>query len=370
MNPASAQNRAQMSAGVTFAAELVFEDIRHDYQGQASLDGVSLQAAPGEILCLLGPSGSGKTTLLRLAAGLEVPNHGRIFLNQREISGPGVFVPPERRGVGLMFQDFALFPHMSVFDNVRFGLNALSEKESRNEAAVALERVGLSRYADQYPHALSGGEQQRVALARALSPRPSVLLMDEPFSGLDSRLRDTMRDETLAVLRETRATALVVTHDAEEAMRIADRIALLNEGQLVQVGTAEDLYYRPRDLFTAAFFSELNVFEGIVTSGHIETPLGSFKAENAREGDELSVAIRLSSVDVKESNGDIPARIVFRRFLGVAEQLGLAVPGTEQVIQARIRAGLLKSGLRDVMLCVNERDIMMFESGSKQPTSE
>lgn len=362
MIPAPAQNRPHTRAGVTFAAELVFENIRHDYQGQFTLDGVSLHAEPGEVLCLLGPSGSGKTTLLRLAAGLEVPRQGRILLNQQEISGPGVFVPPERRGVGLMFQDFALFPHMSVFDNVRFGLNALSESESRNEARVALERVGLTQYADQFPHALSGGEQQRVALARALSPRPSVLLMDEPFSGLDSRLKDTVRDETLAILRETRATALMVTHDAEEAMRIADRIALLKEGRLVQVGTAEDLYCRPVDLFTAAFFSELNVFDAVVKSGRVETPLGTFKAERANEGEQKTIAIRLPSIEVRESGGDIQARVVFRRFLGVVEQLGLAVPGTEQVIQARIRAGLLKSGLRDVMLCVNEHDIMMFES--------
>lgn len=348
---------------MTFAAELAFEDIRHDYQGQFTLDGVSLQAAPGEVLCLLGPSGSGKTTLLRLAAGLEVPRDGRILMNGQEVSGPDVFIPPERRGVGLMFQDFALFPHMTVFENVRFGLNALSETESRKEAMVALDRVGLTDYADQYPHALSGGEQQRVALARALSPRPSVLLMDEPFSGLDSRLRDTVRDETLAILRETRATALMVTHDAEEAMRMADRIALLKGGRLIQVGSAEDLYCRPVDLFTAGFFSELNVFDAEVRQGRVETPLGTFPAKDARDGDRLSVAIRLPSIEVRERDGHIPARIVFRRFLGVVEQLGLAVPGTEQVVQARLKAGQLPSGLREVMLCVNDHDIMMFESG-------
>lgn len=348
---------------MTIAAELAFEDIRHDYQGQFTLDDVSLRAAPGELLCLLGPSGSGKTTLLRLAAGLERPKKGRILLNGKEISGPRVFVPPERRGVGLVFQDFALFPHMSVFDNVRFGLNALSETESKEEAMAALERVGLAHYADQFPHALSGGEQQRVALARALAPRPSVLLMDEPFSGLDSRLKDTVRDETLTILRETRATALMVTHDAEEAMRMADRIALLNEGRLVQLGTAEDLYYRPVDLFTAAFFSELNVFHGNVSDGRVSTPLGTFSAGNAREGDPVTVAIRLPGVEVRDGAGDIPARIVYRRFLGVVEQLGVAIPGTEQVIQSRIRAGMLKSGLREVMLCVNDRDIMVFESG-------
>ena len=363
MNSASDQHRLQISAGVTFAAELAFEGISHAYHDQPTVDNVSLRAEPGEVLCLLGPSGSGKTSLLRLAAGLEVPEQGRILLNQQEITGPDVFVPPERRGVGLMFQDFALFPHLSVLENVRFGLNSLTEAEASLEAMAALERVGLTDYADQFPHALSGGEQQRVALARALSPRPSVLLMDEPFSGLDSRLKDTVRDQTLTILRETRATALVVTHDAEEAMRIADRIALLRGGRLIQVGTAEDLYHRPVDLFTAAFFSELNIFNGIVKGGRVDTPLGQFGAEGMSDGDLVDVAIRLPSVDVKESGGDIPARVISRRFLGVVEQLGLAIPGTEQVVQSRIRAGQLKSGLHDVTLCVNEHDTMMFKSG-------
>ena len=357
------------SAGVSFAARLAFEDIRHDYHGQSTLDGISLAAEPGEVLCLLGPSGSGKTTLLRLAAGLEAPRHGRILLNDQEISGPRGSVPPERRGVGLMFQDFALFPHMTVFENVRFGLTALTDEDAEREARAALERVGLANYAHQYPHALSGGEQQRVALARALAPRPSVLLMDEPFSGLDSRLKDTVRDQTLAILRETRATALVVTHDAEEAMRLGDRIALLRDGKLVQLGTAEDLYHRPTNLFAAAFFSELNVFECVVRRGSVETPLGTFPVKNAAEGKTYSVAIRLPGVEVMEKGGAIPARILFRRFLGVAEHFGLAIPGTEQLIQARTRAGRLKSGLHDVTLCVNEQDILMFESMSKRPTS-
>ncbi len=352
----------QRGAGVSVAAKFAFEDIRHDYHGQSTLDGITLTAEPGEVLCLLGPSGSGKTTLLRLAAGLEAPKQGRILNDGREISGPDIFVPPERRGVGLMFQDFALFPHMTVFENVRFGLSALSEEASRKEAKTALERVGLLHYAQQYPHALSGGEQQRVALARALAPRPSVLLMDEPFSGLDSRLRDTVRDETLAILRETRATSLVVTHDAEEAMRLADRIALLKDGRLVQLGTAEELYYRPKNLFVAAFFSELNIFDGVVNSGKVETPLGRFAAGSAVEGSHCAVAIRLPSITVMESGGDIPARIVFRRFLGVVEHFGLAIPGTGQLIQARMKAGILKSGLRDVTLCVNEHEVLMFET--------
>ena len=223
-------DNSRRTAGVTFAARLSFEDIRHGYHGRETLRGVSLTAEPGEVLCLLGPSGSGKTTLLRIAAGIEAQLSGRLLLNDREVAGPSVFVPPEQRGIGLMFQDFALFPHISVVENVRFGLTAMPAREGISEAMAALERVGLAHCAQKYPHALSGGEQQRVALARALAPRPGVLLMDEPFSGLDSRLKDTVRADTLAILRETRATAVVVTHDAEEAMRMADRIALLRDG--------------------------------------------------------------------------------------------------------------------------------------------
>ena len=219
------------------------------------------------MLCLLGPSGSGKTTLLRIAAGIEPQTLGRVLLNDREIAGPSVFLPPEQRSIGLVFQDFALFPHLTILDNVRFGLTALSREEARREAHIALSRVGLEHHANSFPHVLSGGEQQRVALARALAPRPAVLLMDEPFSGLDSRLKDTVRAETLAILRESRATAIVVTHDAEEAMRLGDRIALLKSGRLVQAGRAEELYLKPADLFVAGFFSELNVFESRVRGG-------------------------------------------------------------------------------------------------------
>ena len=215
------QKGARVSAGVTFAARLSFENIRHSFAGNGeTLTDVTLSAEPGEVLCLLGPSGSGKTTLLRIAAGIESQASGRVLMNDREIAGPSVFLPPEKRSIGLVFQDFALFPHLTILDNVRFGLTALSQAEALKEAHIALRRVDLDQYAQSYPHHLSGGEQQRVALARALAPRPSVLLMDEPFSGLDSRLKDSVRAETLAILRESRATAIVVTHDAEEAMRM------------------------------------------------------------------------------------------------------------------------------------------------------
>lgn len=358
---------ARRSAAVTFAARLSFENIIHSYHGKETIRDVSLTAEPGEVLCLLGPSGSGKTTLLRIAAGIEAQTSGRLLLDGREVAGPTCFLPPERRGIGLMFQDFALFPHMSILDNVRFGLTALPSGEAAAEAMAALDRVGLAHYATKYPHALSGGEQQRVALARALAPRPGVLLMDEPFSGLDSRLKDTIRADTLAILRDTRATAIVVTHDAEEAMRMADRIALLKDGRLVQVGTSDDLYRRPCDLFTAGFFSEINEFCGTARGGLVETPLGRAKAPDLADGTAVSIAVRLSGVNVLEEGGTIPARIVSRRFLGVVELLSLAVPGSDQVVRARIRADQLGQGLRDVTLRVNQQDILVFEKDLQTP---
>jgi iron(III) transport system ATP-binding protein len=316
------------------------------------------------VLCLLGPSGSGKTTLLRIAAGIEAQKSGRVLLNDREIARPGAFLPPEKRGIGLMFQDFALIPHMTILDNVRFGLTAMESGAARSEAMHALGRVGLTHYADKYPHVLSGGEQQRVALARALAPRPAVILMDEPFSGLDSRLKDSVRADTLAILREARATAIVVTHDAEEAMRMSDRIALLRGGKLVQVGSSDDLYRRPVDIFATSFFSEVNLFEGIVAGGVVETPLGRFSAADIDDGKPVDVAIRLQGVHVETNGSGIPARIISRRFLGVVDLFTFAVAGCDEPVRARIRADGIPQGLRDVALSVNERDTLVFEKAA------
>jgi len=352
----------RVTAGVSFAARLAFEHIGHEFSpGAPTLSDVSLTAEPGEVLCLLGPSGSGKTTLLRIAAGIEAQTTGRVLINDREIAGPGIFLPPEKRSIGLVFQDYALFPHLTILENVRFGLTALSREEARKEAMISLARVGLERYAHSYPHSLSGGEQQRVALARAIAPRPAVLLMDEPFSGLDSRLKDSVRAETLSILRHSRATAIVVTHDAEEAMRMGDRIALLKGGRLVQAGTAHELYERPADLFAAGFFSELNVFEGRVAGGRVETPLGGFAAPGLADGVRATVAIRLSGFDVSQTHGQTPARVLSRRFLGVVELVELAVPGMEQPVRARIRCGALSGSAREIWLTVRQTDVLVFE---------
>jgi len=195
-----------------------------------------------------------------------------------------------------MFQDFALFPHLSILDNVAFGLRSLTRREAKAEAHAALDRVGLAHYANEYPHILSGGEQQRVALARAIAPRPSVLLMDEPFSGLDPRLREKMREETLAILHETRATSIVVTHDAEEAMRMGDRVALMRAGRIVQTGDALDLYRAPKDILAARTFSDLNELPARVEQGSAATPLGRFLANGLPDGADAIVCVRQRGV--------------------------------------------------------------------------
>lgn len=351
------------TTGVTFAARLRFQGIGHRYGSSEVLRDIDLIAEPGKVLCLLGPSGSGKTTLLRIAAGIEQQTAGTILLNDREIAGPTRFLPPEKRSIGLVFQDFALFPHLTLLDNVRFGLTALSSADGKREAAAALQRVGLAKHAESYPHMLSGGQQQRVALARALAPRPAVLLMDEPFSGLDSRLKDQVRADTLSILRSSRTTAVIVTHDAEEAMRVADQIALLKDGRLVQIGTAEELYHRPVDLFTARFFSEFNLFESVpVVNGQVETPLGSFDASDVGAARLADVAIRTVGISVHPDGEGTEARIVSRRFIGTNEVLELALSGTEERVRVTIREGRIEPDARDVKLVVQPRDVLVFAS--------
>lgn len=348
--------------GVSIAASLEFDNIHHKYNRKDTLKGIDLRVEAGEVLCLLGPSGSGKTTLLRIAAGIERQSAGAIFMNDQEICGPNGWLPPEKRGIGLMFQDFALFPHMTLLENVRYGLTALTNSESKKQATLALERVGLVAHKNSYPHLLSGGEQQRVALARAIAPRPSVLLMDEPFSGLDSRLKDSIRSDTLSILREARATAIIVTHDAEEAMQMADRIALLRDGSLVQVGPAKELYEQPVDLFAASFFSDLNILRTIVKDGVADTPLGVFDAGSFHDGQNIVVAVRQSGLGLDLDSGDLLARIVTRRFVGRFEQLSLALPGLENLVIASVRTGLLADDARDIRLKINLRDVFLFET--------
>ena len=214
---------------------LTVEGVTRRFDGRDVVSDVSLRVLPGQVTCLLGPSGCGKSTTLRLIAGVDRPDAGRVLADGEVLSGPGFHLPPERRQIGLMFQDFPLFPHMTVAENVAFGLRGSAAGKAERVRDM-LARVRLADFGGAYPEQLSGGEQQRVALARAIAARPRVMLMDEPFSGLDDRLRDGVRDETLDILKELGTAVVLVTHDPGEAMRMADEIALLRAGRIVQMG--------------------------------------------------------------------------------------------------------------------------------------
>jgi iron(III) transport system ATP-binding protein len=302
-------------------------NIVRSFGGRRVVDDVSLVVMPGQVTCLLGPSGCGKSTTLRIIAGVDIQDAGTIHVDGRLICDTVTRVPPEERGIGLMFQDFALFPHLDVARNVAFGLKG-PKGEVRGRVEDLLRKVGMSRHIDAYPHQLSGGEQQRVALARALAPRPRIMLMDEPFSGLDDRLRDEIRDETLGVLKAEGTAVLLVTHEPTEAMRMADEIALMRDGRVVQRGAPYTVYNSPADMKAAGFFSDINVIRGTVRGALTETAFGQFLAPGVPDGTDVAIVIRPHHVKIDFDRGGrgpnptpqdgVPARGVVERarFMG------------------------------------------------------
>lgn len=277
---------------------------------------VSLKVEQGEILALLGPSGSGKTTLLRLIAGFEAPDEGTILLKGNVVSEQGIALPPEKRGVGMVFQDYALFPHLNVEKNVSFGLRGMPRAMQAKKVSDILEMVGLSEYRTRYPHELSGGQQQRVALARALAPDPAVILLDEPFSSLDPDMCVRMREEVCAILRKTGSTAILVTHDHEEAFSMADKIALLNGGCLEQLDTPEGIYHTPLTPFVADFVGKADFILGVVEGDKIVTEIGCLENKTSfLEGKEVMVMIRPDDIDLRP-NPEGQATILDRQFRG------------------------------------------------------
>ena len=287
---------------------LEIRNLRRSYGGRAVVDDVSLRIMPGQVTCLLGPSGCGKSTTLRMIAGVEMQDAGSIHVDGKLICDTVFRVPPERREIGLMFQDFALFPHLSVADNVGFGLRSGTKAERRARIEELLERVDLLRFVDGYPHQLSGGEQQRVALARALAPRPRIMLMDEPFSGLDNRLRDEIRDHTLSVLKTEDTAVLLVTHEPDEAMRMADEIALMRDGRIVQQGAPYNVYTRPLDRAAVSFFSDANMLRAEVSGALAATPFGRFLAPGVPDGTAVDIVFRPQHVRIDfDRSGKGPA---------------------------------------------------------------
>jgi iron(III) transport system ATP-binding protein len=346
MLEAAVRDAGTVDAAPAVVAGLLVEGLSHSFGTRKVVDDVRLAIPPGEVHCLVGPSGCGKTTTLRLVAGLEEIQAGSVSLSGRALAEPGRSLPPERRRVGLMFQDFALFPHLSVAQNVGFGLASLRSREREARVARLLERVDMTRHARSYPHTLSGGEQQRVALARALAPGPELMLLDEAFSALDTELRAAVREETLAVLREAGTPALLVTHDAEEAIRVGDRIYAMQRGRIVQAGAPAELYGRPANSFVAGFFGPVNRFPGRVQGGLVRTPVGWASAPELGDGADVETIVRPEGIRVRRApfGGGLRARVEVRRDLGPIQVLRLALPDgnrvrVRQIGEAGVEAG-------------------------------
>jgi iron(III) transport system ATP-binding protein len=316
------------------AHALSVEGLTLDYGTLRAVDAISFVVDRGQILCLLGSSGSGKSSVLRLIAGLERPTAGRIVIDDTVVAAPGLFIEPEQRRVGMVFQDFALFPHLTVHANVAFGLRGCSRDEVNDTVRSLLTDVGLADRAGSFPHTLSGGERQRIALARALAPQPRILLMDEPFSSLDARLRDKVRQHTIELLRRRGTTTILVTHDPGEAMRAADRIGVLSEGRLEQYGTAAEVYRQPCSPQMAHSFGAVNTLAARVENGALRTPLGDFQAPPSAEAGPAVVCIRPQGVSLHRGDTGVRACVTGVICVGDASEVRLRVDDLE--IIARI----------------------------------
>jgi iron(III) transport system ATP-binding protein len=333
--------RPQGVSGPQRAGGLALTGVSHDYGRRRAVDHVSFTVAPGEILGLLGPSGCGKSTTLRLVAGLEDLQAGEVQIGGEVMAGRGITIPTERRHVGMVFQDHALFPHLSVAQNIAFGLGHLPAAERAARVERWGGRLGLGHLLDTYPHRLSGGEQQRVALARAMAPEPRVMLLDEPFSSLDSRLRDQIRDETVEVLKAAGTATLLVTHDPEEAMRMGDRIAIMQAGRIEQIDTPARVYAAPATPFVARFLSETNELPVRVGAGAVETPFGRLPVPaQLAEGAAALLMFRPEALQ-ERAPGQGGAAVTVERAMALGAYRRLEVGIAGQRFAARLPAGAL-----------------------------
>jgi iron(III) transport system ATP-binding protein len=301
---------------------LKLDGVRKSYDEAVVIHDLSVTVRDGELLTLLGPSGCGKTTTLRLIAGLERPDGGAVNIDGDRVTG-SAFVPPEQRDVGVVFQEFALFPHLSARENIAFGIEEWDEAEKRVRVEELLELVGLTDHGDKSPDELSGGQQQRVALARSLAPKPQLLLLDEPFSNLDVDLRVEMREEVREILKEAGVTAVSVTHDQEEAMSISDRVAVMSNGQIEQIGTPEEVFQQPESRFVAGFLGHASFVAGSVEDDGVHTGVGRVPLDrvhglsDAYHGSDIDLMVRPDDVRARPATGEeANGTVVHRRYLG------------------------------------------------------
>lgn len=316
---------------------LQVEGLERTFGQSSAVRDLTLEIASGEVVPLVGHSGCGKSTLLRIIAGVERAGSGRVSINGHMVDDGNIFVEPEHRNVGFVFQDYALFPHLSVRDNILFGLKKRSRREADVIVADIMERVGIRHLERRFPHTLSGGEQQRVALGRALAPQPAIVLLDEPFSNLDQGLRERIRNETLAILRAAGTTVIMVTHDPEEALSCGDRVVLMRDGEIVQIGTPRDIYNRPDNAYVADFFCAFNKIPGGWLEGRFETAIGSFAPQADGNHDRAKMLyVRPQAISISPDRGDHIACVQQRQFFGSFERVSLVVEGLDAPLTAMI----------------------------------
>jgi iron(III) transport system ATP-binding protein len=330
--------------------------------GRPAVQEISFAAREGEILCLLGPSGCGKTTILRAIAGFEPVRSGQIFLSGQLVSSPDVMTPTENRRVGMVFQEYALFPHLRVQDNIAFGLHHLARNERASRVQEMLRLTGLEGFERRYPHELSGGQQQRVALARALVQNPVVLLLDEPFSNLDPDMAGRMRQELHDLLRRTKTTTILVTHDHDEAFAMADRIAVLNQGRLEQFDTPEMMYHMPATPFVADFVGQADFIPGSVSQGMVHTELGEFPDTiGCKDGTVVVVMIRPDDIHLVPTEG-ARSRVLSRQFHGSENLYTVSLPSGQIVHSSQGSTSVYQPGTA-VELRVLATHTVLFRQG-------
>lgn len=341
-------------------AHVRLDNVSKKFADARAVSNLTVGVGKGEFFSLLGPSGCGKTTTLRLIAGLERPDEGTVTIGKEVVASPHAWVPPEKRGIGIVFQDYALFPHMSVEQNVAFGLRGCKRAEAKIRVEELLTMTGLAGLAGRYPHELSGGQRQRVALARSLAPRPRVILLDEPFSNLDADLREELRSETRRILKEEGATAVLVTHDQEEAFSLSDTVGVLRSGTLEQLGTPAEIYHRPSSKFVADFVGKADFIEGIADGGMVHSAFGSFPLDDERYPGtgRIELMVRPDDVDfVPDPAGQ--AVITEARFLGASVLYRLRFPDGRMVHAVKPSAELTPVGSK-VQVKVDAGHVVIF----------